>query len=145
MVILVPEAGRFEEFASALDAEWVDSVLRDIDPQEVHLTMPKFTYESRFGLKETLAAMGMPAAFSAADFSGMDGTRSLFIENVYHKAFVSVDEAGTEAAAATAVVVARAAPTPPKEVTVDRPFVFVIGDIETSAILFVGRVLDPSA
>jgi len=145
MVILLPEAGRFEEFASGLDAERVTAILKDISPQEVHLTMPKFTYESGFRLKETLAAMGMPAAFTAADFSGIDGTRSLFIDDVYHKAFVSVDEAGTEAAAATAVVVARAAPTPPKEVTVDRPFVFMIHDIETDAILFLGRVVDPSA
>jgi len=145
MVILLPEAGRFEEFASALDAQRVDSILKDITPQEVHLTMPKFTYESGFRLKETLAAMGMPAAFTSADFSGMDGTRNLFIDDVYHKAFISLDEAGTEAAAATAVVVARAAPTPPKEVTVDRPFVFMIRDIETDALLFLGQVVNPSA
>ncbi|MGB5931611.1 MAG: serpin family protein [Anaerolineae bacterium] len=145
MVILLPEAGRFEEFASALDAQRVDSILKDITPQEVHLTMPKFTYESGFRLKETLAAMGMPAAFTSADFSGMDGTRNLFIDDVYHKAFISLDEAGTEAAAATAVVVARAAPTPPKEVTVDHPFVFMIRDMETEAILFLGQVVNPGA
>lgn len=145
MVILLPAASRFEEFASGLNAHRVSSILKDIDSQEVHLTMPKFTYESGFRLKETLAAMGMPAAFTAADFSGMDGTRSLFIDDVYHKAFILVDEAGTAAAAATAVVVARAAPTPPKEATVDRPFIFMIRDIETGAILFVGRVVNPSA
>ena len=147
MVILLPATGRFDGFASALDAQRVASILKDTNPQEVHLTMPKFTYESGFRLKETLAAMGMPDAFlyGVADFSGMDGTRILFIDDVIHKAFVSVDEAGTEAAAATAVVVARAAPTPPKEVTIDRPFVFMIRDIETGAILFVGRVVNPSA
>jgi serpin B len=145
MVILLPEAGRFEEFASALGAERVASILTDVSPEEIHLTMPKFTYESGFRLKETLIAMGMPAAFTAADFSGMDGTRSLFIDDVYHKAFVSVDEAGTEAAAATAVVVAAAAPTPPKEVTVDRPFIFMIRDIQTDAILFLGQVINPAA
>ncbi len=144
MVILLPQAGRFEEFASALDAERVGSTLNGIEPQEVHLTMPKFTYESGFRLRDTLTVMGLPAAFTAADFSGMDGTRNLFIDDVYHKAFVSVDEAGTEAAAATAVVVARAAPTPPKEVTVDRPFIFMIRDIKTSAILFLGHVVNPS-
>jgi len=120
-------------------------MLKDIGAQDVHLTMPKFTYESQFSLKETLAAMGMPAAFGAADFSGMDGTRSLFIGDVIHKAYVSVDEAGTEAAAATAVIMDRGAPAPPKEVTVDRPFVFMIRDIETEAILFLGHVTDPSA
>jgi serpin B len=145
MVILLPEAGSFEEFAGKLDAERVASMLTDIAPQQVHLTMPRFTYESGFSLKETLAAMGMPAAFSAADFSGMDGTRSLFIDDVIHKAFVSVDEAGTEAAAATAVTVARAALTQPKDVKVDRPFVFMIRDIETGAVLFLGHVVHPSA
>ena len=145
MILLLPEAGRFEEFASALDANRVASILQDISPEEVHLTMPKFTYESGFRLKETLAAMGMPAAFTGADFSGMDGTRILFIDDVYHKAFVLVDETGTEAAAATAVVVAKAAPTPPKEVTVDRPFIFLIRDIETDALLFLGHVVNPSA
>jgi serpin B len=110
--------------------------------------MPKFTYESSFRLAETLAGMGMPDAFlyEVADFSGMDGTRELFIGDVIHKTFVAVDEAGTEAAAASAVVVPGAAPPPPTpvEVTVDRPFVFLIRDIETGAILFVGRVVDPS-
>ncbi|TET13502.1 MAG: serpin family protein, partial [Dehalococcoidia bacterium] len=89
----------------------------------------------------------MPVAFSgAADFSGMTGNRDLFISEILHKAFVSVDEAGTEAAAATAVVMTMtAAPEEPVEVTVDRPFVFLIRDIETGTILFVGRVMDPSA
>ncbi len=145
MVILLPDADRFEEFAGALDAEQVASILQDINSQDIHLTMPKFTYESQFRLKEALAAMGMPAAFTGADFSGMDGTRDLFIGDVIHKAYVSVDEAGTEAAAATAVVMPTAAPAPPKEVTVDRPFVFMIRDIETEAILFLGHVLNPSA
>ncbi|NIN63792.1 MAG: serpin family protein [Anaerolineae bacterium] len=144
MIILLPEAGRFEEFTSALDSEAAALILTDVTPQEVHLSMPRFTYESGFSLKETLAAMGMPAAFARADFSGMDGTRSLFIDDVFHKAFVAVDEAGTEAAAATAVVVARAAFIRPKELTVDRPFVFMIRDIDTEAILFLGHVVNPS-
>jgi len=145
MVILLPDAGWFEEFTTELDAERAASMLKDIGAQDVHLTMPKFTYESQFRLKETLAAMGMPAAFSTADFSGMDGTRELFIGDVIHKAYVSVDEAGTEAAAATAVVMPTGAPAPPREVTVDRPFVFMIRDIETEAILFLGHVVNPSA
>jgi len=92
--------------------------------------------------------MGMPIAFSPdeADFSGMTGNRELFISNVIHKAFVAVDEAGTEAAAATAVIVGTTSipVEPPVEVTIDRPFIFLIRDIETGAILFVGRVLNPS-
>jgi len=90
--------------------------------------------------------MGMPVAFTDdADFSGMTGKRELFISDVVHKAFVAVDEAGTEAAAATAVIVGvTSVPVePPVQVIVDRPFIFLIRDIDTGAILFLGRVLDP--
>ena len=108
--------------------------------------MPKFEFDAKLGLANTLASMGMPDAFSgSADFSGMTGERDLFISDVIHQAFVSVDEAGTEAAAATAVIMKLlSAPEPPVELTIDRPFVFLIRDIETGAILFVGRVVDPS-
>jgi serpin B len=148
MVILLPAAGRFEEFEKPLDAERVEAIVKDFVQTNVALTMPKFEFDSSFQLADTLAGMGMPDAFSpeAANFSGMDGTRDLFIQDVIHKAFVSVDEAGTEAAAATGVVIGiTAAPASPVEVAVDRPFVFLIRDIETEAILFVGRIVDPSA
>ena len=79
-----------------------------------------------------------------ADFSAMTGDRALSIAEVVHKAFVSVDEEGTEAAAATAVVMVESAmPGQPVEVTIDHPFIFLIRDIETGAVLFVGRVVDP--
>jgi len=148
MVILLPETGGFEEFEGSLDAERVDAIVKNLARMQVALTMPKFELESDFSLAQVLVAMGMPDAFSMdADFSGMDGTHELFIKDVVHKAFVSVDEAGTEAAAATAVVVAEKAMMPEEivEVTVDRPFVFLIRDIKTGAILFVGRVVNPSA
>ncbi len=150
MVILLPEAGGFEAFEGSLDAERVEAIVRELAHKRVALTMPKFTFDSSFMLANTLAGLGMPDAFSrgAADFSGMDGTREFFIGEVIHKAFVSVDEAGTEAAAATAVIMVGAAPgtpVPPIEVTVDRPFVFLIRDIKTGAILFVGRVVNPRA
>jgi serpin B len=147
MVILLPDAGQFEMFEGSLDAEQVDAILGDVAYRQVALTMPGFEVESDFSLAQTLAALGMADAFSSdADFSGMTGNRDLFISDVVHKAFVSVDEAGTEAAAATAVVMEllAAAPEQPVEVIVDRPFIFVIRDIETGAILFVGRVVDPS-
>ena len=111
--------------------------------------------ESTIDLSETLARMGMPDAFddSAADFSGMDGRSCeargdicLLISEVLHKAFVSVNEAGTEAAAATAVIIgATSAVVEPKPIhlVVDRPFVFWIRDRETGTILFLGRMLDP--
>jgi len=151
MVILLPQAGKFEAFEGSLDAQRVDGIVRGLEHKRVALTMPKFECESGFFLGETLAAMGMPVAFcfGGADFSGMTGNRDLFIGDVVHKAFVSVDEAGTEAAAATALVMPTAMPPEepeePVEVTVDRPFVFLIHDIETGAILFVGRIVDPSA
>jgi serpin B len=147
MVILLPEAGAFEAFEKGLQAQQVDAIIGDLQGTRVTLTMPKFEFDSEFGLKDTLAGMGMPIAFSPdeADFSGMTGNRELFISAVLHKAFVAVDEAGTEAAAATAVIMDnRAVLEPPVEVTIDRPFVFLIRDIETGAVLFVGRVLNPS-
>jgi len=148
MVILLPTAGNFESFEDSLDAQRLDEIIGGLEYRRVALTMPKFEFDSDFSLGETLAAMGMPVAFSSgADFSGMTGNRELFIADVVHKAFVSVDEAGTEAAAATAVVMPMAImpPEEPIEVTVDHPFVFLIRDIETGTILFIGRVVNPSA
>ncbi len=86
----------------------------------------------------------MEVAFvpGAADFSGMDGSRELFIHDVVHKAFISVDEKGTEAAAATAVVVGP--PSVPPSVTVDRPFLILVRDIPTGTVLFLGRVVNPA-
>lgn len=147
MVILLPDDGKFEAFEGSLNAEIVDSITSDLEYKQVALTMPKFEFESECSLADTLSAMGMPIAFSgAADFSGMTGTPELTIAEVLHKAFVSVDEAGTEAAAATAVVMELTAIQGEQvEVTLDHPFVFMIRDIETGAILFVGRVMNPSA
>ncbi len=147
MLILLPQAGEFEAFEDALDAEQMDAILDNLNYGEVALTMPKFEVESDFSLVDALTAMGMPDAFSMnADFSGMDGTRDLFVKDVVHKAFVSVDEAGTEAAAATAVVMQlKAAVAEPIEVTVDHPFLFFVRDVQTGAILFVGRVVNPGA
>jgi serpin B len=149
MVILLPEAGQFEAFEAGLQTQQVSDIISGLQPTEVALTMPQFEFESEFSLKDTLADMGMPIAFSPddANFSGMTGTPDLYISEVIHKAFISVDEAGTEAAAATAVIMNRcSAPyEPPVEVTIDRPFIFLIRDIETGTILFAGRVVNPGA
>jgi len=146
MVILLPEEGQFEAFEGSLDATFVEAIIGGLESSEVALTMPKFEFESEFGLKPTLASMGMPVAFEGnADFSGMTGSRGLIIQDVIHKAFVAVDEAGTEAAAATAVIVGESAiPGEPVEVTINHPFIFLIRDIETGTVLFLGRVVDPS-
>jgi len=146
MVIILPEAGKLQAFEEGLQAQQVDAIINNLQDTRVALTMPRFEFDSEFSLKDTLADMGMPVAFSgAADFSGMANDGELYISAVLHKAFVSVDEAGTEAAAATAVIINRSAiiPEPAVEVTIDRPFIFLIRDIETGAVLFVGRVMNP--
>jgi serine protease inhibitor len=100
-------------------------------------------------MTDGLKALGMRDAFDpqAADFSGMDGRRDLYITDILHKAYVAVDEAGTEAAAATAVIVSPTSiqPAPPIAFTVDRPFFFIIRDNPTGTILFLGRVMNPAA
>ena len=143
MVALLPRPTMFEAFASALDAKRVGQIMnRMITPISVHLAMPKFSYESGFHLKDPLTSLGMPDAFTgAADFSGMDGSRELFIGEVFHKAFISVDEDGTEAAAGTAAGMYRMR-TP--EVFLNRPFIFLIVHDETRTILFIGQLMDPT-
>ena len=156
MTILLPDSGRFREFESSLDDELFLGLADGLELRLVRLTMPRFEMESTLNLSDKLKAMGMPDAFDdqAANFSGMDGQvcRSrrdicLLISDVLHKAFVSVDEAGTEAAAATAVIVgvtkAVEIEPEPVEVTVDRPFVFLIRDRTTGTLLFVGRMVEP--
>ncbi|HEX8684721.1 MAG TPA: serpin family protein [Ardenticatenaceae bacterium] len=146
-VAILPAEGEFEAFEAALSGEQAESILGSLAYEEVVLTMPKFTYESAFSLVEILKAMGMPAAFDAADFSGMDGTQSLAISEVLHKAFIAVDEEGTEAAAATAVAMTESAAMPPEDPAVmvlDRPFIYLIRDNATGTLLFIGRLTDPS-
>ncbi len=146
MVVLLPEAGQFNNFEDKLVTGFITNIIDNMGRSQVSLTMPKFEYESSFGLKKALGTLGMGVAFTdAADFSGMDGKKDLFIQDVVHKAFVSVNESGTEAAAATAVIVGlTAAPMNPVTMTIDRPFIFFIRDIQTNSIIFVGRVLNPS-
>lgn len=150
MVILLPKPGQFETLEASLDGEHVSAILQSLQPSDktqadVRLSLPKFQYAASLSLKDTLVGLGMSDAFDPekADFSGMDGTRNLLIAHVVHKAFVAVDEKGTEAAAASAVV--GEIVSEPIFVTCDRPFIFLIHDQRTGTILFVGRVLDPTA
>ena len=151
MAILFPDEGRFREFEESLDASVVDRILEDLETRRVLLAMPKFEVKASFSLADALEAMGMPNAFDerAADFSGMDGNsclagdaECLLVTDVVHQAFVSVDEAGTEAAATTAVIVGTKSvdPAEPVSLTIDRPFIFLVRDQATGAVLFVGRV-----
>ncbi len=148
MLVVVPEAGEFEAFEAGLSAEQVQAIRSGLQETSVALTLPKFTFTANYALADTLSGMGMPAAFvfGQADFSGMDGTHNLYIGQVFHKAFVAVDEKGTEAAAASAVAMLAGAMMNPDlvELVVDRPFVFFIYDHASGTILFAGRVVDPT-
>ncbi len=146
MLIIVPNAGEFKSFASELVAEVYNGIVMELQPQMVDLSLPKFKFETSLTLKNFLIDMGMSDAFdeNLADFSGMDAHHRLFISDALHKAFIAVDERGTEAAAATVVMMAPAS-LPPEAIklTIDRPFFFAIRDVPTGTILFMGRVVDP--
>jgi len=146
MDIIIPDQGRFEEIESSLDYESVSAILNSLQPASVSLGLPKFRYESEFGLADQLKTLGMNDAFDPdlANFTGMSERDDLYISAVIHKAFVAVDEKGTEAAAATAVIIdVTSAQISELTLTVDRPFIFLIRDIPTGQILFIGRVLNP--
>lgn len=146
MYIIIPDEGSFTEFEQSFNASIISSVSENLESKNINLTLPKFNFESSFNLNEALGALGMPLAFSgSADFSKINGGRDLAISNVFHKSFISTDEAGTEAAAATAVVIElTAAPEPPINVSIDSPFIFTITDNETGTNIFLGRILDPT-
>jgi serine protease inhibitor len=112
---------------------------------EVSVWLPKFKMAWKSEMKDTLSKMGMPTVFTdGADLSGIDGRRDLYISKVFHKAWVEVDEKGTEAAAATGVAIATLAFIEPVEFKADHPFLFLIHDKRSGAILFMGRLTDPT-
>ncbi len=147
MLLIAPTRGTFESFEEALDGELLDTVMASLFPRMLDLYLPKFGCESAFSLKVNLQDMGMTEAFTPglADFSGMVEQRELYISEIAQKTFLDVDELGTEAAAATAVVVdVTGGPGETTEMRLDRPFVYFILDVPSSSVLFLGRVLDPS-
>ena len=143
LTVIVPTDLR--AFETALTPELYATVVAGLDERFVTLAMPKFGIESKVDLASTLAAMGMPTAFTdRADFSGITTEEPLEISAVVHQANIDVDENGTTAAAATAVVMrATAMPSEPVTLTIDRPFLFALRDVETGAVLFLGRVTEP--
>jgi serine protease inhibitor len=148
MAIVVPDQGQLDRVEQALDGAAVHNLLGAFQPTSVSLRLPRWTFRTQVMLNEVLIGLGMPTAFSEAraDFRGMTTQQRLLIDAVVHEAFIAVDEQGTEAAAATAVVMrATSAVVPSVEVTVDRPFLFVLHDVETGTPLFIGRVSDPAA
>jgi len=150
MVVLLPKkVDGLAALEKDLTAGKVNQWLKDMTGQTVEVTFPKFTFTSSFELEDSLAALGMTDAFDPrkADFSGMTAAEHLYISAVIHKAFVAVDEEQTEAAAATAVVMAGAAPPVKAKVLfkADHPFIFLIRHNATGEILFLGRLVDPNA
>jgi serpin B len=146
MIVLLPKKiDGLAEFEKTLTAAKVADWLPKLRQQEVMVSLPKFKMTSEFSMKDTLAAMGIKQLFNAngADLSGMDGQRDLFVSAVVHKAYVDVNEEGTEAAAATGVIVALAAAPAHPEFRADHPFVFLIRDNHTGSVLFLGRVANP--
>lgn len=152
MAVIVPDPGRFTEIENSVDSAWLTSLLGALagtDRQgRVSLSLPRWTTRSSLDLSQSLKALGMPTAFSGADFSRMTVDADLAIDAVQHQGFIAVDEAGTEAAAATAVVMAEvSAPADDHVLRVDRPFIYVIHDNTdpaTATPLFIGRVSDPT-
>jgi len=146
MVLLLPKSGeQLAGLEAALTPELLESWLSVLDLQQVAVWLPAFTATSAFDLEGALVSMGMRAPFSPqADLSGMTGSQGLFISKVAHQAKVEVSEEGTVAAAATAVVMKeKALVAPPSVFRADRPFLFLIRDIDTGLVLFLGRLADP--
>jgi serpin B len=147
MLVIMPDAGTFDAFVAALTPARLAAVTGSLASRVIDLSLPKFTFDSAPGVGQILATLGMVDAFNPgiADFSGIDGNRDLFVGAVIHKAFISVDEKGTEAAAATAVVIfagsVRINEPPPLPFVVDHPFLFLIRDRQTGLILFMGKVV----
>ena len=147
MLVILPDEGRFEEIEARLGAGLLDEVRDALAETEIRLSLPKFEFRTQAELVSALGALGIRDAFDPglADFTGISTAEPLYVSGVLHEAFITVDEAGTEAAAATAVVIGTtSAPiTEIVDVDVDRPFLFGLQDRETGSVLFLGRVLDP--
>jgi serpin B len=147
MVIVLPRArDGLTQLEASLSLAKLEASLKTLAARRVEISLPRFKLTAECELKDALGALGMPIAFGGnADFSGMTGTRELAISAVLHKAFVEVDEKGTEAAAATGVVMSRmsVAVTPPPVFRADHPFLFLIRDNRNGSILFMGRLARP--
>lgn len=148
-LVVLPERGRLDEVQASFDAAAFASTLAGLRSARVDVRMPRFRVRQNHSLVKELRAMGASAPFSdMADFSGITREAPLKISEVIHEAYIDVDESGTEAAAATAVIlveISSARPQAPTPFHVDRPFLFYVYDRPTGAILFVARVVDPTA
>jgi serpin B len=141
MEVIVPDDGHFADVQRGLGADLLRAIAEEQRTGTVDLYLPRFSFRSSFTLHETLQHLGVHHAFDDADFAGIAPNAGLALSDVVHQATVAVDEEGTEAAAATGASIATAGY---QEIRVDRPFLFVITDDATGAVLFAGRVLDPT-
>jgi serpin B len=149
MVVVLPrEVDGLAKAEKAVDAKWLEEISGRLKSRQVQLALPRFKMRTEFELSKVLAKMGMPLAFSdKADFSGMTSEAKLMIDQVIHQAYVDVNEEGTEAAAATAVTMRTMAMRQPEKPAVfraDHPFMFMIRDTRSGAILFMGKVMNPA-
>jgi len=147
MIAILPKGDNLTVVEKSLDLQNLSAWRSRFGYKRVDVFFPKFKLNTKYNLNDIFGAMGMPTAFTFnADFSGMDGTRNLYITDIIHQAFVDVNEEGTEAAAATGVVVGVMSipQSEPPVFRADHPFIFVIQDSETGNILFIGRVINPN-
>lgn len=149
MIVIVPKKSRFKKVEAGLSPELLERVFFTAGGRSATVSMPRFEFESGLDLAGLLAKMGMADAFQPerANFGGIAKGRELYISAALHRATIAVDEGGTEATAATAIVggeVSLRAGPPPLHLTIDRPFIFAIVERQTGAILFLGRVTNPS-
>jgi serine protease inhibitor len=147
MTVVVPDTGQFTAVQAGVTGDWLTDLLTALEPAPIEVSLPRWTSRSQLDLKDALADLGMPLAFAdGADFTRMSAQVSLKLSAVLHEGFIAVDEAGTEAAAATGVVAETTSLfIPGRSVVADRPFLYVIHDVPTRTPLFLGRVLDPTA
>lgn len=141
MLLIVPDEGKFKAVEESLTPEALAEAIQSLQPRGLNLYMPKFDIRTPLDAIPPLEALGMQAAFGDADFSGISKSMSLFISDVVHEATITVDEKGTEAAAATAVVMQES--SAPEGTVIDRPFMFAIQHQPSGTILFMGRVVEP--
>jgi serpin B len=143
MVVVVPDAGTFDAFEQGLTVETLAPILSATSGSNGNVVLPRFKFKTATNLKDPLVALGMTDAFGqGADFSGIDGQGGLVVQAVVHQATIAVDEKGTTASAATGISVGTT--SVPLSLRADRPFLFFIVHRPTGAVLFQGRVLDPS-
>ena len=143
MTVVMPDPGTFSSFERSLDAKELTRIFAGMTQSDLTIAMPKLQLKDSINLIPALQALGMTDAFGNADFSGITNPSQLHISQVVHQATVTIDETGTEAAAATGISMTDAAESP-HTVTLDHPYLFFIRDTKTGAILFMGRVTDPT-